>query len=737
MKKEKKDQANVIALPNNVSLVSTSMGDILTHSPPEVLKSILSEELEIPRIILLPQDMAAGEELASTGFVRSGVNYASIEFVLYAQYFGKQNKCLIVVHTKSQKKRIRIILEETFEGPDTRLRQGGMKWLADEIDIVSLFPPINRAAYWPDLCEIVSLDETESGYIGEHTAIRVDPITQEYVFYEDEVEHARVSTRITEQAKPLSWPPAHPIQRQELTLQFIGGSDGFDPDGITTCFLAWFHTLDRTYVTLFDTAAFIRQRLAHLGLSTRHISEVVISHLHEDHIGGLPELILMGENQIQLITSDVIYKSLLRVLTAMFNLPTDEVASLFKFIPLNPGKPLIMGKRHFSAIYAVHSIPTLAIRFNDLYFSGDMRYDEAWFDELVEEGVIKDERRKELVSFADGADIIIQDAGGGTVHTTVTRELLEQMLEGGRQVILAHTKPDGLTDLVDALGNRIDFALSGRVVGLGEAISSLPEDPIMETILTSSLLARLSPEINLQLRQTINVVLYEAGEQIVQHGEPYNGLVYLVHKGLIEVWSEGTEELRLVAGRGSVIGERSALKHEEQAADSNSVPVQRMNNMFAQTRVELLQIDGGLFKHIADHLNLQEGFRKAEWLLQHSPFQEMLWADILDLALDLRVYPVAENDVLYQSQSAGYESFILVSGEIGLYNQNDELSYVLKKPGSFFGGRATLFSELHRFKAKAHSDGEVWVLKAIDLKRLHAVHPNISLQLRGEEMTTV
>ncbi len=736
MKKGKKDQENVISLPNNVSIVSTSMGGILTHSPPEVLKSILSEGLEIPRVILLPQDMAAGEELASTGFVRSGVNYASIEFVLYAQYFGQQNKCLIVVHTKSQKDRIRIILEETFEGPDTRLRQKGMKWLADEIDIVSLFPPINRAAYWPDLCEIVSLDQTESGYIGESTAIRVDPVAKEYVFYENEVEHARLSTQITEQAKPLSWPPAHPIQRQELTLQFIGGSDGFDPDGITTCFLAWFHTVDRTYLTLFDTAAFIRQRLAHLGLSTRHISEVVISHLHEDHIGGLPELILMGENQIQLITSDVIYQSLLRVLTAMFNLPTDEVASLFKFIPLNPGKPLVFGKRRFSAIYAVHSIPTLAIRLNDLYFSGDMRYDEVWFDELVEEGVIQDERRKELVSFADGADIIIQDAGGGTVHTTVTRELLEQMLEGGGRVILAHTKPDGLADLVDALGNRIDFALSGRIVGLGEAISTLPEDPIMETILTSSLLARLSPEINLQLRQTVNVVSYNAGEQIIQHGEPFNGLVYLVHKGLIEVWSEGTEELRLVAGRGSIIGERSALKHEEQPGQNGAV-VQRMNNTYAQTNVELLQIDGTFFKHVADHLNLQEGFRKAEWLLRHSPFQEMLWADILDLALDLRVYPLAENDVLYQSQSAGYESFILVSGEIGLYNEHDQLSYELKKPGRFFGGRATLFNELHRFKAVAHTAGEVWVLRAVDLKRLHMVHPNISLQLRGEEMTTV
>ncbi len=733
MKNGKEDKSGVTRLPNNVSLVTTSMGQILVHSPPETLKSILSEGHEIPRVFLLPLDIAAGSELGSTGFIRSGINYASIEFLLYAQYFGKRNKCLVVTHTASQKERIRILLEETFEGPDARMRNQGMEWLATEIELVSLFPPINRAAFWPDLCDIVSLDEVENGKIGEHTSIQVDMGSKEYVFYEDGVESARVSTQITEQAKPLSWPPSNPIQRQELTLQFIGGSDGFDPDGITTCFLAWVHTEDRTYVTLFDTAAYMRQRLGHLGLSTRQISEVVISHLHEDHIGGLPELILMGENQIQIITSDLIYESLLRVLTAMFNLPTDEVASLFKFIPLNPNEPLVLGPRRFSAIYAVHSIPTLAIRLNNLYFSGDMRYDEDWFDELVEEDVIKAERRNELVNFAAGADVIIQDAGGGTVHTTITRDLLERLLEGGSRVILAHTKPDHLTQLVDDMGNRIDFALSGQIIGMGEAIQSLPEDDIMETILTSSLLARLPNEIGLQLRQTVTQVSYAAGEQIIQHGEPYNGLVYLVHSGLIEVWSNDPVQLRIVTGRGSIIGERSALK----AGEDNPTEIKRMNNTYAQSNVELLHIDGEFFKHVADHLNLKEGFRKAEWLLQHSPFQEMLWADILDLALDLRVRVLTAGDVLYEAEATGYESFLLVSGSINLYDEADKLCYELREPGKFFGGRATLFNELHRFKAVAETDVEVWVLHAVDLKRLHMVHPSISLQLRGDEMTTV
>lgn len=722
------DASAIIQLPNNISLVQTAAGTILVNSPPETLKLILASGHQVPRIILLPPDVSAGEELGSTGFVRVGVNYASIEFLLYAQFFGNGNQCLIVTHTQSQKKRIITILEETFEGPIGDLHANNMGWLADECETVSYYKPFGRAPVSSDLCQIISLDEQPDGLIEGGTKIRHDPALQEYIFIDGDQEIGRVSSTITEQATPISYPPSGPIHQQELTLQFIGGSDGFDPDGITTCFLAWLHTESQTYATLFDTAAFMRQRLAHLGLSARQISEVVISHLHEDHIGGLPELILMGENQIQIITSDLIYQSLLRVLTAMFNLPVDEVASLFKFVPLNPGEPLEMDNRRFEAIYAVHSIPTLAIRLNSLYFSGDMRYDEEWFDELVETGVVTQNRRNELVNFAEGAAIVVQDAGGGTVHTTITKELLERLLADGRRVVLAHTQVGDLPNLGEELQNRIDFASSGQIIGMGQSVESNPEDSIMETILTSSLLARLPYDIRRQLCQNVSKLSFKKGEKIISHGELYNGVVYLVHSGLIEVRTQDLAQLRLVTGRGSIIGERSAMKA------GTSKEIRRVNNTYAQSDAQLIQIDGFLFRQLADYLGLEEGFRKAEWLLNHSPFQEMLWADILDLALDLKIRYCKPGELLFKEGSLGYESYMLVSGEVKLINEEGLVKNWLKEPGILFGGRAALFNETHRFKAVTNGATELWVLDAVDLKRLHIAHPNISLRLRGNEM---
>ena len=72
-----------------------------------------------------------------------------------------------------------------------------------------------------------------------------------------------------------------------------------------------------------------------------------------------------------------------RVLSAMLNLPIEEITALFDYIPVNPGDKVTIGDRVFESIYAVHSIPTIALRVNGLYYPGDMRYDESFFDDLV------------------------------------------------------------------------------------------------------------------------------------------------------------------------------------------------------------------------------------------------------------------------------------------------------------------------------------------------------------------
>src|SRR5438045_2188054 len=88
----------VVALPNNIRLVHTDAGPILVNCPPETIKLLLSRSLPVPSIVLLPPDMHPGVEVGSSGFVRRGVNYVSVEFVLFHNYFkrGGQRTRLII-----------------------------------------------------------------------------------------------------------------------------------------------------------------------------------------------------------------------------------------------------------------------------------------------------------------------------------------------------------------------------------------------------------------------------------------------------------------------------------------------------------------------------------------------------------------------------------------------------------------------------------------------------------------
>lgn len=704
-------------LPNNTHLVQTAAGMVLVNCPPETLKCILSHGFEPPQIIVVPPDVPAGKELGSSGFVRQGVNYASVEFLLYANFFGKRRTAKIITVTEAQAQRLGSILSETFSGPATAEEYGSDAWLKTECEAAGYFPPFGRAPVYTDLCQITSL-EAGGGKLDEQVTIVLED--GQFVFYEDRMMIAQIPTTITQMPRPLTIAPARPLLRRELTLQFIGGSDGFDPAGITTCFVAYMGESHHTQATLFDTAAYLRLRLSNLGISPRQISEVVLSHLHEDHLAGLPELLLLGEQRIRLLTADVIYHSLLRVLSAMFDIPIPDVAALFEYMPLNPGQPITIGAKTFESIYAVHTIPTIAVRANKLYYSGDMRYDEKWFDELVEKGVLTPERRDNLIHFAEGADVLVQDAGGGAVHTTVTPELLQALAAKGQRVILAHTSQDELSEEQASWAGRIEYASSGHVSGMGKEIVGDEVMGKLETIESCPLFIRLSAEERWQLAQEVQLLTYEPHKAIIQDGELSNGRAYIVHSGIVQLRTRNGTVMEV--GRGSSLGERGALEGW-----------MRTSTVVTKSKVEVLMIHKELFQSIAKTLQLQEAFNRADWLWRQDLFRDMLWSTMLDLALDFKPRLLSAGEPLFFAGELAEESYLLVSGRIKVLDKNNKIIDIMNEPGEFFGGKSALYNTVRNASAYAAQDSEVWALPLDALQRFNMVYPHILMHMRAIE----
>ncbi|NJN16847.1 MAG: hypothetical protein HC822_11565 [Oscillochloris sp.] len=272
----------VRSLPNDIAVVTTAVGDVLVNSPPETLKYLLAAGINPPQLVLLPPDLAPGHELGSSGFVRRGINYASVEFIIYANFFVKNRKATLITVTDHQARRLRRMLEETINGPADLADYGQETWVRGECAAVAFFPPLGRAPTVDDMVVITSL---ESGG-GDRGATRIALHGDHFVFTQAGITIAEVVIRTHQIALPLTLAPPQPLHRQELTLQFIGGSDGFDPAGITTCFLAYLGTSVQTQATLFDTAAYLLLRLGEPGALDQPTSRKwSFSHLHEDHPG--------------------------------------------------------------------------------------------------------------------------------------------------------------------------------------------------------------------------------------------------------------------------------------------------------------------------------------------------------------------------------------------------------------------------------------------------------------------
>ncbi len=709
----------VTFLPNNTTLVNSAAGSILVNCPPETLKLLLSQGLEPPDIILLPPDIPIGQHLGSSGFVYQGVNYASVEFLIYANYFmhnGKKTRLITI--TCSQAERIKRILQETLIGPADTAEYYPYPWVRRECQALAFHPPLGRSIEIDDVCEITCL-ERGGGALENDVTITYDG--KSFHFHEQGALLASLVTDIVEPAMPLTLTPPRPVQRQEITLQFIGGSDGFDPDGITTCFLAYFGATGQDKATLFDAAAYLRVRLGNLGISPNQISEIVISHLHEDHIAGLPELILMGGFRLRLITSYTIYRSLLRVLSAILAVPQEDISVLIDYYPLQPGQSLILDGKIFEAIYGIHTIPTLAVKINGLYYSGDMRYDEAWFEDLEKEGILSPTRRGELVQFAEGASIMVQDAGGGTIHTNITPEVLISLATKSNHIVFTHTRRSN-HNLPAMNGNwdHIEFADDGHVTGIGKLLPYRDEAEKLETISACPLYARLSIAERGMLAQNCALRTCQSDEILLQPDAPPDGWVYVLHKGLIEIIDQG-KRVR-VEGRGASIGECEALTGQY-----------AQELVRAYGNAQLLAFSPELFESLTKRLGLKPALARVERLSTHPLFRHLPWTTLLDLALDFQPMSMPTGRLLFEYGSPGYECYLLISGAITIFDQQLAPLGEFTRSGEFFGGRSVLFGGARNSYACISQDSEIWALPAPALHRFQYIYPSVILHLRAVE----
>ncbi|MGD8534837.1 MAG: MBL fold metallo-hydrolase [Candidatus Aminicenantes bacterium] len=139
---------------------------------------------------------------------------------------------------------------------------------------------------------------------------------------------------------------------------------------------------------LVDCPGGVFQKIKKLNLEPRNITAILVTHIHPDHIYGLPSLVhslMLDEGLIRLYGSAESVDFCSNLLD-LFHLREEKVKTRIEFVSLNAGKSFkLRDSIHCTSLKVPHSPSSLAFHFRfdqeekDLVYSGDTPCDTSLF----------------------------------------------------------------------------------------------------------------------------------------------------------------------------------------------------------------------------------------------------------------------------------------------------------------------------------------------------------------------
>jgi ribonuclease BN (tRNA processing enzyme) len=245
-----------------------------------------------------------------------------------------------------------------------------------------------------------------------------------------------------------------------MRLTIVGSGDAFGSGGrFNTCF--WLETAKATL--LVDCGASSLVALKALGLDHNRVDGVVLSHLHGDHFGALPFLLLDAQlvmRRERPLTIAGPPGSRARIEAAVEVLFPKALSNRWRFpfeiVEIEPGRPAELLGHTVATTEVAHQsgAPSTALRISDgerlFAYSGDTEWTDA------------------LIGVADSADLFITECFGyaGALKGHLSWEILKPKLPSlrAKRVMLTHMNPSMLAKIEEARATGLEIAEDGMAV---------------------------------------------------------------------------------------------------------------------------------------------------------------------------------------------------------------------------------------------------------------------------------
>jgi CRP-like cAMP-binding protein/L-ascorbate metabolism protein UlaG (beta-lactamase superfamily) len=235
-----------------------------------------------------------------------------------------------------------------------------------------------------------------------------------------------------------------PLEKPFMGVTYLGVGSGFSHNRKNSCLIIW----SEGKGIMVDAFSEHHESALKYGITDNDINYIILSHVHSDHDSGLIEKILSGQ-RIKLITTRIIFESFLRKVQGISRFPKKVIEGFVDLLEVEAGNEIkLPGFKNTYLLfdYSFHSIP--AGRFKVTYrppggsektisHSGDTKYDEDLTYRWWKMGSFSRKRRDSILGFVWDADLIIQEVGGGNLHTELA-SLAHLDSSLAKKVVLIH-----------------------------------------------------------------------------------------------------------------------------------------------------------------------------------------------------------------------------------------------------------------------------------------------------------
>ncbi|MFH1707292.1 MAG: cyclic nucleotide-binding domain-containing protein [Planctomycetota bacterium] len=514
------------------TIVHTAAGDIQFGSPSEIIKLLQKVQIEVPHIIVLPDD-----------FFAFGINQSSVEFPLYYFLFLKKgffkSEKFILIGTPAQIRRVKTILKLTLLGPtDRQMKTWGISNSAElrrELNFMALKKrDTGRIAQIDDI--ITSVPFHADGTVTMAGVTIAKTGNNRFTVREGSEKVMEIDITLREKQ-----PPPIPIKVPErrvfggvLAMRAINTLSGFDPHGYTTGFILWVNGV----MISIDGVSWMEDHLLIHGISHEKLRTYILTHIHDDHSSIIDQIV--SSKRVTIVTAKVVFQCFIHKLASILDWSPARVQKLVNFIEAVPGQTQRIFGAAFSFWHTLHSIPMIgfkvAVRDQSYIFTGDMTYgvklDEAHRKKAIT--TAKYRQQKGIPYLSDVTKIFV-DGGGGEIHPDPS-----DFKNLGKNVIFFHTG--------ELKGNMANAATLARA---GTTWLSIPSKQMFIDDFTTFSNSPLFKEATLEWQRILlNAAVtenYNEGDFAVKEGEK-GGSFYLVLAGTYDVISGNKVIARLQEG---------------------------------------------------------------------------------------------------------------------------------------------------------------------------------------------